>query len=204
MTNAGMKMWVAMGEGRGGELGFLTTNERKEEMCLLLREAMKCSRISVHKQFVSLSLGSEKGKSRLRDELSNYCVINDVPKSAFGKVCRLSGQSGQSGQSSTNWVYRVCEETWKSSQPCKTSMDFDFDRSHCVAGSEDVYGCARRSPHLVLVYGCTQRSSHYVPPPGLPGKLSGHQDDTAVALQIALLSSKIFYQADRCVAPNCS
>lgn len=26
------------------------------------------------------------------------------------------------------------------------------------------------------------------------GKLSGHQDDTAVALQIALLSSKIFYQ----------
>jgi hypothetical protein len=32
MTNAGMKMWVAMGEGRGGELGFLTTNERKEEV----------------------------------------------------------------------------------------------------------------------------------------------------------------------------
>jgi hypothetical protein len=29
------------------------------------------------------------------------------------------------------------------------------------------------------------------------GKLSGHQDDTAVALQIALLSSKIFYQEDR-------
>jgi hypothetical protein len=29
------------------------------------------------------------------------------------------------------------------------------------------------------------------------GKLSGHQDDTAVALQIALLSSKIFYQSDR-------
>jgi hypothetical protein len=24
--------WVAMGEGRGGELGFLTTNERKEEV----------------------------------------------------------------------------------------------------------------------------------------------------------------------------
>lgn len=29
------------------------------------------------------------------------------------------------------------------------------------------------------------------------GKLQGHQDDTAVALQIALLSSKIFYQEDR-------
>ena len=86
MTTAGMKMWVAMGEGRGGELGFLTTNERKEEMCLLLREAMKCFRISIHKQFVSLSMGAEKGKTRLRDELSNYCVINDVPKSAFGKV----------------------------------------------------------------------------------------------------------------------
>jgi hypothetical protein len=55
-------------------------------MCLLLREAMKCFRISVHKQFVSLSMGAEKGKTRLRDELSNYCVINDVPKSAFGKV----------------------------------------------------------------------------------------------------------------------
>ena len=86
MTAAGMKMWVAMGEGRGGELGFLTTNERKEEMCLLLREAMKCSRISVHRQFVSLSQGSEKGKTRLKDELANYCVINEVPKSAFGKT----------------------------------------------------------------------------------------------------------------------
>ena len=55
-------------------------------MCLLLREAMKCSRISVHNQFVSVSLGAEKGKNRLKDELSNYCVINDAPKSAFGKV----------------------------------------------------------------------------------------------------------------------
>jgi hypothetical protein len=75
-----------MGEGRGGELGFLTTNERKEEMCLLLREAMKCSRISVHKEFVSISMGAEKGKNRLRDELANYCIIQEVPKSAFGKV----------------------------------------------------------------------------------------------------------------------
>lgn len=87
MTSAGMKMWVAMGEGRGGELGFLTTNERKEEMCLLLREAMKCFRICLHKQFVCLSLGAEKGKNRLKDELCNYCVINEAPKSAFGK-CR--------------------------------------------------------------------------------------------------------------------
>jgi hypothetical protein len=55
-------------------------------MCLLLREAMKCFRISVHRQFVSLSLGADKGRSRLKDELANYCVINDVPKSAFGKV----------------------------------------------------------------------------------------------------------------------
>ena len=117
MTSAGMKMWVAMGEGRGGELGFLTTNERKEEMCLLLREAMKCFRISVHKEFVSISMGAEKGKNRLRDELSNYCVINEQPKSAFGKLRKT-----------------------------------------------------------------------------FTGKLSGHQDDTAVALQIALLSSKIFYQ----------
>jgi hypothetical protein len=106
-----------MGEGRGGELGFLTTNERKDEMCLLLREAMKCSRISVHKQFVSISMGAEKGKNRLRDELANYCVINEQPKSAFGKLRKT-----------------------------------------------------------------------------FTGKLSGHQDDTAVALQIALLSSKIFYQ----------
>ena len=81
-----MKMWVAMGEGRGGELGFLTTNERKEEMCLLLREAMKCFRISVHKKFVSVSLGADKAKNRIRDELANYCIVNDVPKSAFGKV----------------------------------------------------------------------------------------------------------------------
>ena len=40
----------------------------------------------VHKQFVSLSLGADKGRTRLNDELSSYCVINDVPKSAFGKV----------------------------------------------------------------------------------------------------------------------
>jgi hypothetical protein len=90
MTNAKMKSWVAMGEGRGGELGFLTTNERKEEMCLLLREALKCFRISVHKKFVSVSMGADKAKNRIRDELANYCVINDVPKSAFGKVIASS------------------------------------------------------------------------------------------------------------------
>jgi hypothetical protein len=59
-------------------------------MCLLLREAMKCFRIPVHKQFVSLSMGADKGKNRVRDELANYCVIQDVPKSAFGKVCNTT------------------------------------------------------------------------------------------------------------------
>lgn len=81
-----MKSWVAMGEGRGGELGFLTTNERKEEMCLLLREAMKCFRISLHKHFMSITLGTDKAKTRLKDEILNYCVINEAPKTAFGKV----------------------------------------------------------------------------------------------------------------------
>lgn len=85
-----MKSWVAMGEGRGGELGFLTTNERKEEMCLLLRESMKCFRISLHKQFQSITLGTDKAKTRLKDEILNYCVINEAPKTAFGKVGSLT------------------------------------------------------------------------------------------------------------------
>jgi len=152
MTTAGVKSWIAMGEGRSGELGFLTTNARKEEMCLLLREAMKCSRISIHKRFVSISMGSEKGKQRLQDELTNYCVINDAPKSAFGKVAHTQ-----------TYTLRVASEPGLACACARVS------RPRCFAVSQ-----ARKT---------------------FTGKLSGHQDDTAVALQIALLSSRIFYQA---------
>lgn len=86
MTVSGIKSWIALSEGQGGTLGWLTTNSRKDEMALLLREALRMGRISLHGDFFSLTMETKRARQRLFDELSNYSVINDAPKTAFGKM----------------------------------------------------------------------------------------------------------------------
>ena len=54
-------------------------------MCLLLREAMNVGRIGLSPFFFSTELDPREARQRLKDELSSYCVVNEAPKTTFGK-----------------------------------------------------------------------------------------------------------------------
>ena len=86
LGEGGVKNWLALSEGAGGSLGLLTTAGRKEEYCLLLREALRVGRIALHKDFFSNSLGTAEAKTRLKEELLNFSVVTEPPKTLFGKV----------------------------------------------------------------------------------------------------------------------
>ena len=83
---AGIKNWVSLSEGQQGTLGWLTTNERKQQMCLLLREALTVGKIAIAHEFFSNELKHTEAKLRIKDELSSYCVVTEPPKTTFGKV----------------------------------------------------------------------------------------------------------------------
>jgi len=83
---AGIKNWVSLSEGQQGTLGWLTTNERKQQMCLLLREALSVGKIAIAHDFFSNELKITEAKLRINDELSSYCVVTEPPKTTFGKV----------------------------------------------------------------------------------------------------------------------
>ena len=86
VEGAGIKNWVSLSEGQQGTLGWLTTNERKQQMCLLLREALTVGRIAIAHEFFSNELKHTEAKLRIKDELSSYCVVTEPPKTTFGKV----------------------------------------------------------------------------------------------------------------------
>ena len=56
-------------------------------MCLLLREALTVGRISFHKDFHSNEMSDDEARRRVVDEMMNYCVVTEPPKTTFGKVC---------------------------------------------------------------------------------------------------------------------
>ena len=85
LENNNVKNWVSLSEGQQGALGWLTTNERKEQMCLLLREAMNVGRVAISDYFFSVELQQLEAKKRIKDELLNYCVVTEAPKTTFGK-----------------------------------------------------------------------------------------------------------------------
>ena len=86
VEKAGINNWVSLSEGQQGTLGWLTTAERKQQMCLLLREALAVGKIAIAKHFFSNELALTEAKMRIRDELSSYCVVTEPPKTTFGKV----------------------------------------------------------------------------------------------------------------------
>lgn len=55
-------------------------------MCLLLREALNVGRIAIHRMFFSVELEVLEARKRIKDELANYCVVTEAPKTTFGKV----------------------------------------------------------------------------------------------------------------------
>ena len=85
ITEAGFQKWVSLSEGAHGQMGWLTTHERKEAMALQLREAMRIGRISFSTNFFSISLTREKAKKRLGDELRNFSVIVEAGKTHWSK-----------------------------------------------------------------------------------------------------------------------
>ena len=104
VTGAGIKNWVSLSEGQQGSLGWLTTAERKQQMCLLLRESMTVGKIALAREFFSNELGTAEAKMRIKDELSSYCVVTEAPKTTFGKVRttytgKLYGNLGHSNSS---------------------------------------------------------------------------------------------------------
>ena len=58
-------------------------------MCLLLREALTVGRISCHKHFHATEMNPGEAKRRVVDEMNNYCVITEAPKTTFGKVRKV-------------------------------------------------------------------------------------------------------------------
>lgn len=123
LSESNFPRWVSLAEAARGELGFLTTNNTKEKMCLALREALQQNSISYHQNFFSHSLGAENAKRRLKDELLNYSVITTPPSQPGGKVRKAYS-----------------------------------------------------------------------------GKVSGLQDDTCIALQLAVVSTRIFFQSSKYVS----
>ena len=59
-------------------------------MCLLLREAMNVGRIALSEYFFSTELGDREARQRIKDEFSSsYCVVNEAPKTTFGKFRKV-------------------------------------------------------------------------------------------------------------------
>tara|TARA_B110001452_G_scaffold254727_1_gene246545 strand:- start:12263 stop:12754 length:492 start_codon:yes stop_codon:yes gene_type:complete len=83
---AGVKRWVSLSEGQAGSHGWLTTHERKEQMCLLVREALTVGKIAFHRNFFSLELGAAGAKRQIKDELLSYCCVTEPAKTMFGKA----------------------------------------------------------------------------------------------------------------------
>ena len=120
LSESNFPRWISLAEAARGELGFLTTSSTKEKMCLSLREALSQGSISYHPNFFSHSLGVFDAKRRIKDEVSNFSIITEPPKTHGGKVRKT-----------------------------------------------------------------------------YTGKLGGQQDDTAIALQLAVCSTRIFFQSPK-------
>lgn len=86
VQKASIQRWIVMQEGAKNTMGWLTTNERKESMCLQLREALRIGSIAFAPSFVSVTSGEQDAKKTLVDEMMNFSVIVEAPKTPFAKA----------------------------------------------------------------------------------------------------------------------
>lgn len=87
---ANVRKWVALSEGQGGTLGWLTTHERKEAMCLQTREALRVGTLHISDEFFSVKMEEREALKQLRDELSRFAVVVEPAKTLFGKGAYLT------------------------------------------------------------------------------------------------------------------
>lgn len=85
LHEVGFKNWVSLAEGAHSTLGWHTTNGRKEQMALLLREALRVGKISYSRNFFSISMRRDEAKRRLGDEIRNFSVVTEAGKTHFSK-----------------------------------------------------------------------------------------------------------------------
>ena len=108
---ANVPNWVALSEGQGGTLGWLTAvrppcpgapsscralttraggaqNERKEAMVFQLRDALKVGSIQLSTHFFSLKLGVNDAIKMVRSELTNFAIVVEPPKTTFAS-CKV-------------------------------------------------------------------------------------------------------------------
>ena len=86
LQERGVKKWVALSEGQGGTIGWLTTNERKEAMVFQLRDALRVGNIFLSEGFFSVMMEEREAIKQIRDELTRYAIITEPAKTLFGKI----------------------------------------------------------------------------------------------------------------------
>ena len=95
MQRNNVRRWVALSEGAGGTVGWLTTNERKEAMCFQLRDALRVGCIGLSNRFFCNSMEPKEMIKILDDELRNFCILVEAAKTPFGKTKKTySGKVG--------------------------------------------------------------------------------------------------------------
>jgi hypothetical protein len=92
---SGIRRWVALQEGAGQSLGWLTTNERKESMMMQTRDALAVGAITMASDLVSLSMTDNEARLKLKDELRFFAVVVEASRTPFGKSKKTySGKIG--------------------------------------------------------------------------------------------------------------
>ena len=90
-------------------------------MCLLLREAMSVGRILLHESFFSTELAPHEAKNRIKDELNNYCVVTEAPKSSFGKSRKTCVISPFYGTTQVAFIFVAFSGTLESCTASRTT-----------------------------------------------------------------------------------
>ena len=85
LSEMNVRNWVSLAEGAHNELGWLTTHARKEAMALQVREALRVGKLSYSPFFFSVTMSAQEAKKRLGEELRNFSVITEPPKTHFAK-----------------------------------------------------------------------------------------------------------------------
>ena len=95
VTQQNVRRWIALSEGVGGTLGWHCTHERKEAMCLQMRECLRIGNIGLSKQLFSNTLSDVNVIKNIEEELLRFSVITEPSKTPFGKVRKtFSGKIG--------------------------------------------------------------------------------------------------------------